>query len=171
MSQSQHGFIRRRSVLTNNLRYLRYVHDALDKDSKTATRAFYADFAEASDKGPRHVLLKKLENFGFLRILENYSKDRKHFVRIENIRSSTMNITSGVPQGSIIGPLMYCIFKNDLPEIFKNYILLFADDLKFITTTTALVKILPGSEAPWKMEQGQWDELRLRLEQLSTVPW
>ena len=59
-TNSQNGFIKGRSVSTNMLRYLHYVHETLDKYSKTATtRAFYTDFAKAFDKVPHHVLSKK----------------------------------------------------------------------------------------------------------------
>ena len=64
VTNSQHGFIKGGSVLINMLRYLNYVREALDKDSKIAARAFYTDFAKIFDKRPHHVLLKKLENLG-----------------------------------------------------------------------------------------------------------
>ena len=122
-----------------------------DKESKNATRVFYTDFAKAFDKVPHHVLLKKkMENLSvgscFLRFLENYLNGRTHFFQTGNIRSATMNIPSGVPQGSIIGPHLFCISMNDLSETVKNSdILLFADDIKFITTTTIRVKKFSGS--------------------------
>ena len=111
----QQGFITGRSVLTYMLRYLHYVHGT-GKDTKTATIVFYADFAKTLVKVPQCNLFKKLAVLGddhddcFLRKLEKYLKDRKHVVRKGSIRLSTMNITSGLQQESIIEPLLFCFF-------------------------------------------------------------
>ena len=69
----------------------------------------------------------------FLEIITDYLSNRNQFVRADNFSSETLEITSGVPQGSLIGPLIFCIFINDLPEVLKfsdPYI--FADDLKLL---------------------------------------
>ena len=72
----------------------------------------------------------------FLQVLVDYLTNGKHYVRIGNCTSTKLNISSGVPQGSILGPVLFCFFISDLPNAFRNsYTLLFADDLKIVTTT------------------------------------
>ena len=69
----------------------------------------------------------------FLEIISDYLSNRKQFACADNFSSETLEITSGVPQESLIGPLFFCIFINDLPEVLKfsdPYI--FADDLKLL---------------------------------------
>ena len=136
----RHGLIKHRSVLSNLLSYLRMVSETLDADPKTELLAFHTDFAKAFDKVPHSELLYKLENMGvsgcFLQVLVDYLTNRKHYVRIGNCSSTKLKLTSGVPQGSILGPVLFCFFITDFPNEFRNsYTLLFADDLKFVTTT------------------------------------
>ena len=158
VSKCQHGFTKNRSVLSNLLSNLKLVSETLDADPKTEILAFHTDFAKAFDKVPHTELLHKLEKMGvggcFLQVLVDYLTNRKHYVRNGNCSSTKLIIPSGVPQGSILGPVLYCFFINDLPNAFrKSYTLFFADDLKFVTTTNnhviynrAWTKTLPTLE-------------------------
>ena len=136
------------------------VSETLDADPKTEILAFYTDFAKAFDKVPHSEHLHKLENMGvggcFLQVLVYYLTNRNHYVRIENCSSTKLNITSGVPQGSILGPVLFCFFNNnDLANAFRNsYMLLFADDLKFVTTTNnhVIIELEPKRFQHWNKE-------------------
>ena len=66
-----------------------------------------------------------------LEIIIDYLDNRKQFVRVDNTRSETLDVTSGVSQGSLLEPLLFCIFTNDLPDmlVFSDPFI-FADDLK-----------------------------------------
>ena len=69
-----------------------------------------------------------------LQVLDDYQKNRKQFVRVDNVISETPDVTSRVPQGSLLGPLRFCIFINDLPDALSfSYPYIFADDLKLLS--------------------------------------
>ena len=114
LTKSQHGFLRRRSVQTNMLLFLRRIYEALDDDHQSEIIAFYTDFSKAFDKVPHFELIQKLIDIRvggcLLEILVDYLIDRLQYVPVDNISSKILDITSGVPQESILGPILFCIF-------------------------------------------------------------
>ena len=95
------------------------------------------DFSKAFDKIKHDIVLKKLLQLGvsenFVLLLRDYPNRRTQRVKINNSLSDKRSITSGVPQGSILGPLFFLIYINDQPSVvFSSVALLFADDLKLI---------------------------------------
>ena len=137
LSEYQHCFVRRRSVLTNMISFLKRIYEAVDINLHDEIMAFYSDFCKAFDRVPHFELLKKVAEMVvrgcFLELLYDYLKDRKQNVRLETATSKTLNVTRGVPQGSLLGTLLFCIFINDLPEVLKfSSPFIFADDLKVL---------------------------------------
>ena len=96
----------------------------------------YTDFVKAFDKVPHNRLLLKLQhynvNLNIVAWIQAFLTNRKHRVKLNNSFSSWCAVLSGIPQGSILGPLLFIIFINDLPEVCKeiNNIFLYADDAK-----------------------------------------
>ena len=101
-----------------------------DKDKVSC--AVYLDLSKAFDTVDKSILLKKLEHFGIrgigLKLLENYLTNRKQCVMIDGLLSDVLSIDCGVPQGSNLGPLLFLIYVNDLPEVSNLITKLFADD-------------------------------------------
>ena len=133
ISCSQFSFLRKHSCLQQLLLFLKYVVDSFTNKHQLDT--IYMDFRKAFDKVPHPELLHKLRNIGIsgtlLKWFSNYLMNRKQLVSINGNHSTILPVSSGVPQGSILGPLLFLVYINDLPQYADNCkVFLFADDTK-----------------------------------------
>ena len=129
---SQHGFTKGRSCLSNLLVYQDSIMTMIEEGS--AVDVVYLDLQKAFDKVPHDKLMKKVRDIGISGNLadwiENWLKDRRQRVVIGDAHSEWGEVSSGVPQGSILGPLLFTIFINDLDKNLQNMVIKFADDTK-----------------------------------------
>ena len=99
----------------------------------------YLDFQKAFDTVDHEILLYKLNHYGIrgnlLEWFKSYLTDRKQFTFINGVNSQDAFVTCGVPQGSVLGPLLFLIYVNDIQHALKNATKLFADDIIFFYFT------------------------------------
>ena len=136
LKSTQHGFIRNKSTVTNLLEFFEYVSKTVDEGN--SVDAIYLDFSKAFDKVPINKLLIKLKAHGIegclLKWIGDWLTDRKQRTVINGQFSDWIAVLSGVPQGSVLGPVAFIIFINDIDFcINRQLVNKFADDTKVCT--------------------------------------
>ena len=140
---SQHGFRNKRSCLSNLLSFFNDVYNWVDQGEPVDV--IYLDFKKAFDKVPHKRLLLKLHAYGIrgdiFRWVKNWLLNRKQRVVINGAATAWLDVVSGVPQGSVLGPLLFIIYINDLDSDLINKMLKFADDAKLYGRVSTMTQV------------------------------
>lgn len=158
--ETQFGFRRKRTTEQAMIYLTTIINDVLDKGFKIG--AIFLDLMKAFDTVDHELLLKKCEVYGLrgksLNFLRSFLSNRYQYVQLNDSSSEKKRIEIGVPQGSVLGPILFLIFINDLPNCLNNFcyrineltvnptnetVSLFADDTTAISTakTAELLQI------------------------------
>lgn len=132
LSKKQFGFMKGKSTILQLLRVLDDWTEAMD--ARLPVDVIYTDFQKAFDSVPHGGLLQKLTSIGINGKLhswiQSFLTNRKQRVKIKGIVSDWVDVLSGVPQGSVLGPLLFIIYINDIVEELNCNCYLYADDMK-----------------------------------------
>ena len=131
LSAHQFGFRKNMSTVDAIMQLTEFIYDTLD--NKNSCVNVLIDYSRAFDTVNHRILLDKLNKYGVrekaLQLLASYLENRKQCVRINNTYSNLITTNISIPQGSVLGPLLFILFINCLPNISQNFLpTMFADD-------------------------------------------
>ena len=143
----QYGFRKQHSTEHAVLELVDRTTIALDKGETPIN--IFLDLSKAFDTLDHNILLNKLNYYGIqstaLNLFKSYLHNRKQFVIVNNAKSRTQHITTGVPQGSILGPLLFIIYINDLPNASTIFnFTMYADDTTLSTSIQSIQMANPN---------------------------
>jgi hypothetical protein len=141
----QYGFRSKHSTVHPIIHLLNHCAKASNKSDPEYTLAILCDLSKAFDVICHEILLKKLEAYGIRGIvktwIDSYLSNRRQFVELDSHKSTSISIRCGVPQGSILGPLLYLIYVNDIGNSCEGNILSFADDTTLYMSNSNLPEL------------------------------
>ena len=161
----QSGFIPGGSCVAQLLSITHEIYKSFDCNPPVDTRRIFFDISKAFDKVWHEGLIFKLKTYGIdgdlLKLLINYLEDCKQRVVLNGQTSSWKNILAGVPQGSVLGPILFLIYINDLPDGIKSICKILADDTSLFSKVKGKncstvefnsdLKIISNWAFQWKM--------------------
>ena len=137
-STQQYGFVPGRSTSLQLLNMLDTITDAVDSNGQVDI--IYMDFQKAFDQVPHMRLIEKVKSHGIHGCILNWIQDflngRSQQVIVNGCTSSWAPVTSGIPQGSVLGPILFVLYVNDIPNCTSSDTYLFADDTKVLRKIT-----------------------------------
>ena len=153
MDKSQHGSRSGRSTLSQLLLHHDKLLEALENGDNID--AIYLDFAKAFDKVDHNLLLRKLKQMGVKGRLgmwiQNFLKNRTQQVLVDGKLSSSFTLISGIPQGSVLGPILFLIFISDITKDLSSDVFIYVDDTKIIKRIKNVEDVLELQEDLFKL--------------------
>ena len=170
ITKSQYGFRKKHATVHPLVHFLNFVSSSLDR--KEHSVAIFCDLRKAFDTVDHKILLNKLGRMGIrgveLAWFQDYLSNRKQIVHINGSNSFLQNILIGVPQGSILGPLLFLIYINDLPLCSELLALLFADDTTLLLSDPDLDSLIARVNLEFKKISDFFRSLKLALHPAKT---
>ena len=164
--KSQFGFRRGRNTTHATLDFLQTVEAAIRENEMAI--GIFVDLSKAFDTLDHDILLSKLDHYGIrgnlLLWLKSYLSNRKQYVDVSGVKSKEENIMVGVPQGSILGPLLFLIYINDLPAALNKLIpVMFADDTNLIVKGNNICELIKTLNAELESLSDYFKANKLKL--------
>ena len=157
LSEKQFGFRNKHSTQNALTHLTDFLAEKMDKSELSI--AVFLDLAKAFETVNHQILLQKLHHYGVrglpYELIKSYLSDRKQCVKCDKHYSVFMNIECGVPQGSILGPLLFLLYVNDLPIAVDLSTILFADDTCIVTSSKNVNSLIRNTNAKLKV-LNQW---------------
>lgn len=176
LSEKQYGFRDGKSTDDAIYELTSLIYKAMDA-SKPALSIF-VDLSRAFDTVCHHKLLEKLENIGMrgraYDLISSYLSDRKQMVEVEGAVSDVLPVTYGVPQGTVLGPMLFTIYINDLLTLdTEGVVLSFADDTVIFYNAASWQELKTKSESDFRkiVEWFRFNKLTLNVEKTRYLPF
>ena len=142
LSDKQHGFVHSRSCTTPLLKVIDIWTEILDQGG--AIDSLYLDFAKALDSVPHERLVLKLASYGIeghvLQWIQHLLSGRRQRVAVAGAFSTWIDVLSGVPPGSVLGPILFVCFISDMPDVMKSFLYIYAIAIKYSERLTSCMK-------------------------------
>ena len=163
----QYGFRKGHNTSHPVLHFIDKIYSSINKETPEFTLGIFIDLKKAFDTVDHQILLKKLEFYGFRNVsntwFKNYLTGRSKYVSINGVNSMSKQMMCGVPQGSVLGPLLFLIFINDLPSSIEFFTLLFADDTTLQFSNSNLTELYEKANQELLKAQEWFQANRLTL--------
>ena len=141
----QYGFRPKHSTIHPIIHLLNNCAQANNNNPRKFTLSIFCDLSKAFDVINHNILIRKLEHYGIRgkakTWIANYLANRSQYVQFENCKSESQKIECGVPQGSILGPLLYLLYVNDITNCTKANILSVADDTSLFVNNSNITEL------------------------------
>ena len=143
LSESQYGFRKGKSTTQAALKLTPMIVNAYRMKEYAA--CFFLDLRKAFDIVDHNILLSKMDHMGFrghsLQYFRSYLTGRRQYTQVGDYKSNECPIDKGVPQGSVLGPVLFCLYINDIVQAVDVEVVLFADDAAFIIIAATLEEL------------------------------